>query len=151
MSSIVPAAVRRRAQPLSTRLGGTGCDRGDIVLSWLTKIVVIFGLAGIVFFDAVSVGVTATSIIDQGSFAAREASEKWQETGNLQEAYDTALAVAVEANALNSIDTSTFRVADDDTVHLTISRDATTLVLYRWDRTAKWAQLDREVAGRSVG
>ena len=126
-------------------------DRGDIVLSWLTKIVVIFGLAGIVFFDAVSIGVTASSLADQGSFAAREASARWQATGNLQAAYDTALEVAVESNALNTVDTSTFRVDEDDRVHLTIAREATTLVLYRWDRTAKWAQLEQEVSGRSIG
>lgn len=125
-------------------------DRGDIVLSWLTKLVVIMGLAGILFFDAISVGVTATSLTDQGNFAAREASEAWQSSKSVQKAYEAALASAVEANPQNRIDTKTFRIDADNTVRLTISRKATTLVLYRWSRTAGWAELDREGKGKSV-
>jgi len=125
-------------------------DRGDIVLGWLTKLVVIFGLAGIVFFDAISVGVTASSLTDQGSYAARDASEQWQETKSVQKAYDKAVQTAAEANPLNSVDAQSFRIDADNTVHLTISREATTIVLHRWSRTARWAQLDREVKGKSV-
>lgn len=131
-------------------LRSTGPDRGDVVLSWLTKIVVVFSIAAIGVFDAVSVGVTATSLADEGAFAAREASETWQSTESLQEAYDAATKVALEANPANVIDTETFRIDDDNTVHLTISREAATLVLYRWSRTAGWAQLDREATGRSI-
>jgi hypothetical protein len=140
--------------PFSARLHAvrsTAPERGDVLLSWLTKIVVVFGLAGIVIFDAVSVGVTTSSVTDQGALAARAASETWQETKNLQRAYETALARALESNPSNVVDARTFRVEDDDTVHLTISREADTLVLYRWDRTAKWALVEREAKGRSVG
>jgi hypothetical protein len=35
-------------------------------------------------------------------------------------------------------------------VHLTVTRTATTIVLYHWGRTAKWAELDRPGQGRSV-
>lgn len=127
-----------------------GPERGDIVLSWLSRIAVIFGLAGIVFFDAISVGVTATTLTDQGHYAARDASETWQTTKSVQQAYDVAMETAVESNALNTIDPESFTIDADNTVHLTISREATTLVLFRWSRTAGWAQLDREVTGRSV-
>jgi len=125
-------------------------DRGDIVLSWLSKLVVIFGLAGVVFFDAVSVGVTASTLTDQGSYAARDASEAWQTTKSVQKAYEAAVQTAVEGNALNTIDPESFRIDGDNRVHLTISREATTLVLFRWSRTAGWAQLDREVTGKSI-
>lgn len=125
-------------------------DRGDIVLSWLTKIAVVFAVLGVLFFDAVSVGVTVTTLSDEGSYAAREASEAWQETANLQAAYDAAVKVAFEANPQNSIDTATFLIDEDDTVHLTISREAPTLLLYRWGRTAKWTKIERETTGRSV-
>jgi hypothetical protein len=125
-------------------------DRGDVLLSWLAKLTVVMAIAGVGLFEAVSVGVTATQVIDQGTFAAREASETWQATESMQKSYDAALAVAVEANPGNVIDTESFRIDDDNTVHLTISREATTLVLYRWGRTAEWAQIEREVTGRSV-
>ena len=38
----------------------------------------------------------------------------------------------------------------DGTVHLVISRDAKTLLLYRWHRTAGWAHISRTAQGRSV-
>jgi hypothetical protein len=138
---------------LSARLRaarGCTCDRGDIVLGWLTRIVVVLGLAGIGLFDAISIGTTAVNLSDQGSYAAREASEVWQSTHSVQKAYDAAVEVATEQNPANSIDTGSFRIGEDNTVRLRIRREATTLILFRWDRTARWAQLEREAAGRSV-
>jgi hypothetical protein len=143
--------MQPRVRPASGRSAGTfGSDRGDILMSWLTKIVIVTAVAGVFVFDAVSVGVTATTLTDQGSYAARQASESWQSTGSVQKAYDAALATAVEANPRNTIDTTSFTIDDNDTVHLTISREATTLVLYRWSKTAAWAELSRTVKGRSV-
>jgi hypothetical protein len=138
---------------LSARLRAvrsTDTERGDIVLGWLTRIVVVLGLAGLGLFDAISIGSTAVNLSDQGSYAAREASEVWQSTHSLQQAYDAAAAAATEANPANVVDTKTFRIDEDNTVHLRISREATTLILYRWGRTAQWAQLERDAAGRSI-
>jgi hypothetical protein len=125
-------------------------ERGGIVLGWLTRIVVVLGIAGLGLFDAISVGTTAVNLTDQGSYAAREASEVWQTTSSVQKAYDAAVAAATEQNPANSVDPKTFRIDDDNTVHLRISREATTLVLYRWSRTAEWAQIEREASGRSL-
>lgn len=126
-------------------------DRGDIILGWLTKITIILGVAGIFLFDAISVGTTAMSLTDQGGIAAREASEVWQQTGSIQRAYDAAAAAAVEQNPANEVAAGSFRIDADNTVHLRISRTASSLLLFRWDKTAGWAELDREARGRSVG
>lgn len=126
-------------------------DRGDIILGWLTKLAVVLGAAGIVLFDAISVGTTAMNLTDQGGYAAREASEVWQQTGSIQQAYDAAVASAVKQNPDNMVDTGSFRIDADNTVHLRISRTADSILLFRWDKTAGWAELDREAAGRSVG
>lgn len=128
----------------------SGPERGDIVLSWLSRLVVIFGILGVALFDAISIGVTASTLTDQGSYAARDASEVWQTTKSVQKAYEAAVVNAQEANALNTVDPTTFRIDEDNTVHLTISREATTLVLFRWSRTAGWARLDRETRGKSL-
>jgi hypothetical protein len=125
-------------------------DRGGIVLGWLTRIVVVLGIAGLALFDAISVGTTAVNLTDQGSYAAREASEVWQTTHNVQKAYDAAVAAATEQNPANTVDTKTFRIDEDNTVHLRIGREATTLILYRWSRTAEWAQIERDASGRSI-
>ena len=126
-------------------------DRGDIVIGWLTKIVVVLGLAGLVLFDAISVGTTAVNLTDQGQHAAREASDVWQNTGSVQKAYDAAVASAVDLNPANVVDPETFRIDPDNTVHLKLGRTATTILLHHWDRTATWAVLEREAKGRSVG
>ncbi len=127
-----------------------GTDRGDIVIGWLTKIVVVLGLAGLVLFDAISVGTTAVNLTDQGQHAAREASDVWQNTGSVQKAYDAAVESAVEQNPANVVDPATFRIDPDNTVHLKLGRTATTILLHHWDRTATWAMLEREAKGRSV-
>ena len=135
---------------LMSRLHRADPERGDIVTGWLTKITLVLAVAGLGLFDAISIGTTAVSLSDQGSYAAREASERWQETENVQAAYDAAVQAATEQNADNVVSPKTFSIDPDNTVHLTVSRTATTIVLYRWGRTAEWAELQREAVGRSV-
>ncbi len=140
------AVLVRRHGP-GARVAG---DAGDIVLSWLTKIALVLGVAGIALFDAISIGTTAMTVQDQGSYAARDASETWQTTHSLQKAYDTAVATAKEQNPANVVATDDFRVDEDGTVHLSLSRDATTLVVFRLGPTHDWAHVTREASGRSV-
>jgi hypothetical protein len=147
----LPATLPSRLRTASRRAGAGDRERGDIVLSWLTKLAVLFGLGGIVLFDAISVGVASVNVADQGSFAAREASETWQATKDLQKAYTRAVAVAEERDPGNVIDPATFRIEADNTVHLHISRTATTLVLYRIGPLEELAEVERDAAGRSVG
>jgi len=142
--------LRRRPASVRGASPAVAADRGDIVLGWLTKIVIVLGVAGLFLFDAISLGTTAMNLSDQGSYAAREASEAWQQTGNVQKAYDAAVATATEQNALNTVDPATFRIDEDNTVHLRISRTAATILLHYWDKTAQWAELEREASGRSV-
>jgi hypothetical protein len=120
-------------------------------MGWLTKIVVVLGVAGLVLFDAISVGTTAVNLTDQGQHAAREASDVWQVTGSVQKAYDAAVASAVDQNPANVVDPASFRIDPDNTVHLKVGRTATTILLHHWDKTAPWADLEREGKGRSVG
>lgn len=142
--------LRRRLAAVRGPSPDVAGARGDIVLGWLTKIVVVLGVAGLVLFDAISLGTTAMNLSDQGSYAAREASEAWQQTGNVQKAYDAAVATATEQNALNVVDPATFRIDEDNTVRLRISRTAATILLQYWDRTARWAEVEQEASGRSV-
>jgi hypothetical protein len=94
----------------------TTSDRGDIVMGWLTKIVAVLAVAGIGLFDAISIGTTAVTLTDQGSYAARDASETWKSTQNLQQAYNQAVASAIAQNRENVVDASTFRIDKDNTV-----------------------------------
>jgi hypothetical protein len=140
----------RPVVPASGATGFWGNERGDIVLGWITKLLVGFTVAGVVLFDAMSVGTTMSSVADQGSYAASQASDTWSSTKNLQKAYLAASAAASESNALNVIDPKTFRVDPDGTVHLKISRTATTLVLYRIGPLKHLADVQQDARARSV-
>lgn len=126
-------------------------DRGDMILGWLTRIAVLLGVAGVALFDSMSIGSTAMNLSDQGDYAARQASENWQQTHDIQLAYDAAAAAATEQDPGNEVATKDFVVDSDGRVHLTISRTATTLVVFRLSATRKWAHVERRSTGFTVG
>ena len=125
-------------------------DRGGVVLGWLTRIVVFFSLAALVLFDVLSIATTAMTVADQGSTAAVRASEAWQGHKDVQTAYNAAVAAAAEENPADVIATKDFKIDDDGTVHLTVSRTATTLIVYRIGPIKNWAHVVRQAKGRSV-
>jgi hypothetical protein len=127
------------------------CDAGGIVIGWLTKIALVFAVAGFVLFDAISVGSTMATVSDQGAASAREASAVWDGTKDMQATYNAAVQSATEQDPENIVTPKGFRIDADGTVHLRISREAKTLILFRWERTRKWAVVSREARGRSVG
>jgi Flp pilus assembly protein TadG len=130
--------------------GSPTSDRGGIVIGWLTKIAVVFAVAGFVLFDAISVASTMANVADQGATAAMEASSTWDGTHDIQAAYNAAVVSATEQDPGNSVSPKGFAVDPDGTVHLEISREARTLILFRWDKTRKWAEVSRTAHARSV-
>ncbi len=124
-------------------------DSGGIVLGWLTKIVVVAAIVGLVGFDAMAVFAGRMGIIDQGEAAARAASDSWKQHADVQDAYDAASKTASDANLDNTIDPKSFRVDDDGTVHLRVEREVTTLLLHRIGRLREWATVGEEVTGKA--
>jgi hypothetical protein len=135
-------------------MAGSACrtfdDRGGIVLGWLTRIVLFFSVAALVLFDAISIATTAMNVSDQGSTAARQASESWQTSKNVQTAYNAAVESAAEENPADVISTRDFKIDADGTVHLTVSRDAATLIVFRIGPIKDWAHIVRRTSGRAV-
>ena len=125
-------------------------DRGGIVLGWLTRIVLFFAVAGLALFDAISIGTTAMTVADQGSFAALQASEDWQTSKSVQSAYNAAVAAAAKENPADVIATDDFKIDADGTVHLTVSRTATTLVVFRIGPIKSWTHIVRHATGKAV-
>ena len=134
----------RRAAP------GHG-DAGGIVLGWLTKLVVVLSLAGVVAFDAISIGASRLSVEDQAHLAARESSMELDRTRDAQLAYNVAVATAVESHALNEVPPSTFAPAPDGTVSLELHRVAATLVVHRVPWIADWAHVSARAAANGLG
>jgi hypothetical protein len=141
-------SVCRVSDDATCRVSG---DTGWIVLGWVTRLVLFFSVAGVVLFDAISIGTTAMTVADQGSTAAQAASDAWQ-TGNkdVQTAYNAAVASATQQNKADVIATKDFKVDADGTVHLTVSRTAATLIVYRIGPIKSWAYVERHAQARSV-
>ena len=126
-------------------------DRGEIIMGWLTKLTVVLAIAGLGLFEAISIGSTIASVSDDGSYAAQEASATWDETKNIQQTYDSAVAAAATQNPQDKVLVKGFTVDPDGTVHLRIARTAKTLLLYRWSKTEPWTHVVRDAQGKSVG
>ena len=103
-------------------------DRGDIVLGWLTRLVVILGVLGLVGFDGLALAQARFQAADRATTAASAASSSWMATKNLQAAFNSAYATAQDGD---TIETKTFRVTPDGKVTLRLHHTATTLLLHR--------------------
>ena len=101
-------------------------DRGDIVLGWLTKLVVILGALGLVGFDLIAVGQGHLQATDRADTAARAAAENYQTSRNTQQAFDAAYATLVDGD---TIEPSTFAVTPAGAVALRLHHEVTTLLV----------------------
>ena len=121
-------------------------DRGDIVLGWLTKLVVTLAVLGVVGFDLVSLGTARFQAEDHAQAAARAANASWKSAQDLQRAYDAALAEVAEHG--DTIDPQTFTVGTDGNITLTLHRVAPTMLVEKIGPARSWAEVDVTVSAR---
>ena len=100
-----------------------------MVLGWLTKLVLVLSVLGVLGLDGFAWASARVGAQDSAEQAGRAAASSWEQSKHLQTAYDAALAEVVESG--DTIDTGSFSAAPDGTVTLTLRREATTLVLHR--------------------
>ena len=124
-------------------------DRGGIVLGWLTKLVVVLSLIGLVGFDLVSLGASRLRAEDSAQSAARVAVQAWTGPNDLQAAYDAALAEVLPDG--HSIDPASFVVAPDGSVTLTLRTTAPTLLIRKIPPLVQYAEVERTVTRRRTG
>ena len=110
-------------------------DRGDIVLGWLTKVVVVLGVLGLLSFDGVSLVQARFQASDRAATAASEAADNYKSTKDPQQAYDAAMATV---SGKDTIETKSFTIADDGTVTLRLHHEATTLFIRRIRALHSW-------------
>ncbi|MFC6007238.1 hypothetical protein [Angustibacter luteus] len=128
---------------------GTPRDEGGIVLGWLTKVAVVLAIVGVIAFDVISVVTARLSVEDAGQQAALTASDVWSRTHDVQATLKAAEDSATESNPLNVVDTATFRVDADGTVHLRVTRDAPTLVAHYVKPLREMSEVHADSYGRS--
>jgi hypothetical protein len=104
-------------------------DGGSIVLGWLTKLMVVMLLVGVVLFDFVAVGVSRMSATDDANTAAQAAGQEWEHSHNVQLAYNA--AVQAISNPSERVLVRGFSISADGSAHLLLRRETTTLLAYR--------------------
>lgn len=117
-------------------------DTGDIVIGWLTKLVAVFAVVGVLVFDGASLGVAELGVADQAAAASRVASAELVTGGTPQDAYDAAWASVDGRSGDVDLPVEAFVVASDRTVTLTVERTVPTLVLHRVPRSDSWLTVD---------
>jgi hypothetical protein len=124
-------------------------EAGDIILGWLTRIVIGITIAGVVAFDGVSIGVAHISTIDDANSAAQAASRSWYQEHDIAKALQAAQDVAAEHE--ETVITKSLRVDPDGTAHLELVHDAATLVVRHVSALRSWATVKADGSGRYVG
>lgn len=122
-------SLTQPARPRGIR-GAVPCgrtDRGDIVMGWLSRLVIILAVVATIGYDGVQVGLAKVSIQDQASDAASAARDAWQTRHNVQYAYQAALTSAKGENAADVIPANEFTVTSTGVVTLTVTRPIHTL------------------------
>lgn len=121
-------------------------DRGDIVLGWLTKLVVALSVLGVLGFDLISLGTARFQAEDHAQAAVRAANDSWKSAPDLQRAYDAALAEVAQHG--DTIDPQTFAVEPDGGITLTLHRTARTIVVEKVGPARDWAEVDVTLSAR---
>lgn len=103
-------------------------ERGQIVLSWLIKVVLGLGLAGMLLFEVVGVLLARGTAADTASKAAQEAGFTYRDTGSVERAEETAEEYAEKEGAefiSLSVD------SEDRLTTVTVRKRAKTLFIHR--------------------
>jgi hypothetical protein len=103
-------------------------DSGAIVLGWLTKVAVALGLIGLIAFDVISLSVARLGVTDDANAGARAAARAYDETHNVDRAYEAALEAVRELNPDDTITAGTFNISQQGSVSLVVQREAVTIV-----------------------
>lgn len=105
---------------------GIASERGDIVLGWLTRVVVLLTVIGVFGFDLIAVSAGRFTADDHANEAATIASQTWLQSHNVNSAYQ---AAKDSAESHGDQLAGAFQVAADGTVHLTLVHHITTMAL----------------------
>jgi hypothetical protein len=105
-------------------------ESGDIIVGWLVRLLLVLGLILLVAYEAISVGVTYVGLDDDArevALAARDAYRSGSTENEVEELADEQ-AAAVDAR-LVSVE------LDDQSLTVTVERDAPTVLLHRFGPT----------------
>lgn len=123
-------------------------DGGDIILGWLTKLVIGISLTGVVAFDGVSIGVAHVSTVDDANSAALAASHAWENSHDMTRALQAAQDTAAQHG--ETVVDNSLLIDTDGTAHVAVRREATTLIVRHIHALRSWIEITSSGSGRSV-
>lgn len=114
---------------MSDPLPGAGRDSGGIVLGWLLRISLALLVLGVLVFDVFSLAYTNVTTVDDAGIVAGVAADRLiSDPGKYDKARLESLSEASELGV--RMKTKDFWVDQEGEVHVTVSRQANTLVLH---------------------
>ena len=123
-------------------------ERGDVILSWLTRVVAIIAVVAVVGFDGLSIAVARVSAKDDANTAAVAASAAWRTDKGLL-APTLAAAEASAAQHGETVLPTSLTVDPGGTVHLKLERVATTVLVRHIGPVRSWATVIANGSGLS--
>lgn len=123
-------------------------DRGDIVLGWLTKVVVTLSVLGVLGFDGISLLQARVRVADTADNAALAARDAWQDTHNGQLAYAAAESTAAESG--DTVPVKGVVIEPDGAVSVEVNGTASTFVLRHISKLKKLANVTGRGRARPV-
>jgi hypothetical protein len=105
-------------------------DRGDIVLGWLTRVVVVLAVVALLGFDGVQVGLSTVQLQDQANQAATAGRDAYAQHHDMAAALKAADAKAKEDNLQNTVVKGSFLVERDGAVSVKLTRPIHTVVAH---------------------
>lgn len=114
------------ALPDSTPRRGWRDDRGELTATYALKLFAVLGVLGVFGYDGAAIMSAHVRGESSAQDAADAASQVWNKTHNVDQAYQAAQANV--ADKPETVLTKTFSIDADGTVHLEIRRTAKTLV-----------------------
>lgn len=121
-------------------------DRGSIVIGWLSKLAIAFALFGVLAYDGFMVVTASFGAADDATTAANEAADTYHATrGDVQASYNA--AVRSIAGKGDVIETTTFTVAPDGKVTLTVERKPKTLWMHYVGPIKSWTHIKQTATG----
>ena len=108
-----------------------------MVINWLTKLVVVLAILGVLGFDGIAVGVGHFDASDDATSAAQAAATSWRQ------GHDYATAEKAAVDSLSSSDVfvpKSLVIAPDGTARIQVVRKVTTLVFQVIPGVKNWTK-----------
>lgn len=117
--------MRRQGPAAAARAGGTARERGEIS-NWLTQMLVVLAVVGLVVYEAVALAFTTVQLDDLAREVAPAARDEYRAEQSIRAAREVGEQLAGEEGAT----VASLEIVDDE-ILVRLEKDARTLLVHR--------------------